>query len=141
MGQDDERDINEGGNNKDALSTESLPKYREPVIDYCTILQYGASDRYDNLNDLRSVMHRLAYRRRRNERKEDSSSKEEGQLTILISFNQSIFKRKLTHVFMNEFVMSLSMKKETRVTQSKRFPRPCIDDVDALGVTFFIGWR
>ena len=26
-----------GGNNKDFLSTESLPKYREPVIDYCTI--------------------------------------------------------------------------------------------------------
>ena len=85
-------------------------------------------------------MRRLAYGRRRNERKEDSSSKEEGQLTISISFNQSIFKRKLTHVFTNEFVMRLSMKKEARVTQSKRFPRPCIDDVDAFGVTFPIGW-
>ena len=26
-----------GGNNKDVLLIESLPKYREPVIDYCTI--------------------------------------------------------------------------------------------------------
>ena len=104
MGQDDERDINEGGNNKDALLTKSLPKYREPVIDYCMILQYGASDRYDNLNDIRSMMCRLAYGRRRNERKKDSSSKE-GQLTISISFNQSIFKRKLTHVLTNEFVI------------------------------------
>ena len=90
-----------GDNNKDVLLTESLPKYRKPVIDYCTILQYGASDRYDNLNDLRSMMGRLAYGRRRNERKEDSLSTEEGQLTISISFNQSIFKSKLTHVFTN----------------------------------------
>ena len=78
------------GNNKDALSTKSLPKYREPIIDYCTILQYGASDRYDNLNDLRSMMHRLAYGRRKNGRKEDSSK---GQLTILISFIIRVFLR------------------------------------------------
>ena len=83
------------------------------------------------------MMRRLAYGRRKNERK-DLLSKEQGQLTISISFNQSIFKRKLTHVFMNEFVMSLSMKKEARVTQSKRFP---IDDVAAFGVTFPIEWR
>ena len=85
-------------------------------------------------------MHRLAYGRRKNGRKEDSSSKE-GQLTISLSFNQSIFKWKLTHVFMTEFVMSLSMKKEARVMQSKTFLRPCIDDVDAFGVTFPTGWH
>ena len=72
-------------------------------------------------------MRRLAYGRRKNKRKEDLSSKEQGQLTISISFDQSIFKRKLTHVVTNEFVMSLSMKKEARVMQSKRFPIPCID--------------
>ena len=60
------------------------------------------------------------------------------QLNVSILFNQSIFKRKLSHVFTNEFVMSIDMKKETRVTQSKLYPRP--DDEVAFGVTYPIGW-
>ena len=40
---------------------------------------------------------------------------------------------------MNEFIMSIDMKKEARVTQSKRYPRP--DDKVAFGVTYSIGWR
>ena len=40
------------------------------------------------------------------------------QLNVSILFNQSIFKRKLSYVFTNEFVMSNDTKKEARVTQS-----------------------
>ena len=57
---------------------------------------------------------------------------------MAISFNQSIFKRKLTHVFTDKFVMSIPMTKEARVTQSKRYPRP--NNEDAFGITYPIGW-
>ena len=52
-------------------------------------------------------------------------------LNVAISFNQSIFKHKLTHVFTNEFIMSIPITKKARLTQSKRYPRP--DNEDAKG--------
>ena len=58
---------------------------------------------------------------------------------INITFNQSLFKRKLIHIFTNEFIMSIPMKKEARVTQSKRYPKPGLKD--DFGVTYLISQR
>ena len=62
-----------------------------------------------------------------------------GVMTISITFSQNVFKRKLSHVFTDEFVMSQPIKKQVRVTQSKRFPKP--NKNVSFGVTFPIGWR
>ena len=65
-----------------------------------------------------------------------SSSK---QLNVNISFNQNVFEEKLTHVFTSEFIMSISIVKEAKITQSKRYPRPNMED--AFAVTHPIGWQ
>ena len=44
------------------------------------------------------------------------------QLSVSIRFNQNVFKRTLTQVFTNEFVMSIPVVKDAHVTQSKHFP-------------------
>ena len=65
-------------------------------------------------------------------------------MNISISFNQNIFKGKLTHVLTNEFMINLSAVKKVRVTQSKRFPRPItfgenkFDMEKCNGITNFI---
>ena len=121
--------------NMDLLSIKSLPLYRNPVIDFCCILQYGSNELYRNLNEVHSMMHILAHHR----------STDNGRLlnkqilNVAISFNQSVFKRKLAHVFIDEFIMSIPMMKEARLTQLKRYPRP--DNEDAFGITYPIGWR
>ena len=60
-------------------------------------------------------------------------------MSVSITFNQNVFKRKLSHMFTNEFVMSQPIQKQVRVTQCKRFPKP--DKDVPFGVTFSIGWR
>ena len=47
-----------------------------------------------------------------------------GVMSISITFSQNVFKRKLSHVFMGESVMSQPIKKQVRATQFKRFPKP-----------------
>ena len=69
--------------------------------------------------------------KRKNKNVRMSSSK---QLNINISFNQNIFKQKLTHVFTSEFIMSISMVKEAEITQSKRYPRSNTDDEHLIDV-------
>ena len=64
------------------------------------------------------------------------------ELNVSISFNQNVFKRKLTHVLTKEFVISVSMMKTAQVAQSKCYPRPCSNDgEDVFGLTYPIGWR
>ena len=57
----------------------------------------------------------------------------------MITFNQTIFKRELSNVFTDRFIVSQPIKKQVRVTQSKQFPKP--DKEIPFGVTFPIGWR
>ena len=60
-------------------------------------------------------------------------------IIINITFNQSLFKRKLTH---NKFIckyVCIPMKKEARVTQSKKYPKPGLKD--DFGVTYLISQR
>ena len=47
---------------RDLFTHQSLSKYRNPVIDYCCILQYGSKHRYRNLNEVHSMMQILEHR-------------------------------------------------------------------------------
>ena len=52
--------------NQDMFTEESLPKYRNPVLDYCSVLQYGSENRFNTLNEVRSMMHVLSKNRETN---------------------------------------------------------------------------
>ena len=39
--------------NVDLLSIKSIPLYRNPVIDFCSILQYGSEKSYQELSEIR----------------------------------------------------------------------------------------
>ena len=49
--------------NMDLLSIKSLLLYRNPVIDFCCILQYGSKELYCNLNEVCYMMRILAHHR------------------------------------------------------------------------------
>ena len=57
---------------------------------------------------------------------------------VVITFDQTIFKRELMHVFTDRFVMNQSIKKRVCVTQCKTFTKP--DKNILLGITCPIGW-
>ena len=57
---------------------------------------------------------------------------------MVITLDQTIFKRDLMHVFMDKFVVSQYMKKRVRVTQCKHFPKHGKEI--PLGITYPIGW-
>ena len=122
--------------NRDLFTHQSLSKYRNPVIDYCCILQHGSKHRYRNLNKVHSMMQILEHRRKNDNNKLPIQQ----QLSVSIRFNQNVFKRKLTQVFTNEFVMSIPVVKDACFMQSKLFPRPFVNGVDFFGLTYPIGW-
>ena len=77
--------------NVDLLSIKSIPLYRNPVIDFCSILQYDSEKSYQELSEICAMMYELANNRnkRKNKNVRMSSSK---QLNVNISFNQNSFK-------------------------------------------------
>ena len=121
----------------------SLPLYENPVLDFCSILQHGSEHSYSNLHDVRLMIISLVHECQKKWKKRKGTiiphQLKQGCLNISITFNQSLFKRKLTHIFMNEFIMSIPMKKEARVTESKRYPETGLND--DFGVTYPISWR
>ena len=121
--------------NVDLLSTKSIPLYRNPVIDLCSILQFGSENSYSELAKVHAMMYVLACNRSKKTGKKTRLK----QLNVNILFNQNVFKRKLTHMFMNEFIMSISMVKEAKIAKSKRYPKP--NTKNAFGVTHPIGWQ
>ena len=115
--------------NVDLLLIKSIPLHRNPVIDFCSILQYASEKSYQELSEICAMMYVLANNRNKRKNKNVRMSK---QLNVNISFNQNVFKRKLTHIFMSEFIMSISILKEAKITQSKRYPRPDTEDAFAV---------
>ena len=86
---------------------------------------------YRNLNEVCSMMRVLAHRRKNNG---DGGSSIQQHMSISIRFNQNIFKRKLTRVFTNEFVMSVPVVKDACIMQSKHFPDPLLMGLIFLGL-------
>ena len=109
--------------NSNLFSTKSLPLYRNPILDFCSILQYGSEDLFCTLSDMRSIMIRLANNQKGVVGKR---SKSKDHLTICVTFDQSLFKRKLSHVLTDEFIMSIPIKKKKQELHNQR---------DILGLT------
>ena len=57
-------------------------------------------------------------------------------VSVIITLDQTIFKRELMHVFTDRFVTSQSIKKRVCITQCKRFPKP--NKAIPFGVTFLL---
>ena len=119
--------------NVDMFSGDKLHVYRNPMIDFCSILQYGSSNEFLNMTDIRAKM--LELRCLLDGHGRDLSC----EMSVSITFNQNVFKGKLSHVFTNEIIMSQPIQKQVRVTQCKRFPKPNKDV--PFGEMFPIGWR
>ena len=130
MGQDNERNFVEGM--LDMFLTDKIPLYRNPVLDFCCILQYGSDRKYGSMAEIWEAMLRLKCAQCAQE------SDLQSPMSVAIMFDQTIFKRELMYVFTDRFVMSQSVKKRVCVTQWKHFPKP--DKTVPFEVMFPIGW-
>ena len=120
--------------NRSMLTTDKIPLYRNPVLDYCSILQFSLPTRFFILESVREKMFEFERRRRG-----EPLAKE---MQLSITFNQCIFKKNIASVMSDHFVMTMIGKKRIRVTQSKRFPRSYVyGNKDIFSLTYPIGWK
>ena len=118
--------------NQSMLTLDKISLYRNPVIDYCSVLQFSPMYKFCNLGDVREKMFELERRRRGR-----PLAKE---LSLSIVFDQCVFKKNIASVTTDRFVMTMKGQKRVRVTQSKRFPRSVEYD-DTFWCTYPIGWQ
>ena len=123
--------VNMSGN-RTILSLDKISLYRNPVIDYCSILQFSPAYKFHDIGDVRQKMFQLERKRRKN-----PLAKE---LSLSIVFDQLVFKKNIASVTTDRFVMTMKGQKRVRVTQSKRFPRS-MEYNYTFSCTYPIGWR
>ena len=111
---------------------DKIDAYRNPVLDYCRALQGGSEEDFSSMADVRRRMSTFECERR--------GIRCDDGFTVAIIFNQRIFKKDLSRVMNDNFVMTVESEKRVRVTQSKRYPRPHRNG-DVRALTFPIGWR
>ena len=116
--------------NVDLFSNDKIPLYRNPVLDFCCVLQYGLSSKYSTMQEVWEAMQSLKLKR--------SGSRALSTISVVLTLDQTVFKHDLMYVFTDKFVVSQQTKKNVRVTQCKHFPKP--DKLIPLGIIFPIGW-
>ena len=119
--------------NVNRFSLDKIPLYRNPVLDFCCVLQYGSQWKYESMPEIWQAMSRLKHNRMHN----CDDDAPHSSLSVVITLDQTIFKRELMYVFTDRFVTSQSIKKRVHVTQCQRFPKP--DKTVPFSVTFPIG--
>ena len=120
--------------NRSMLMMDKISMYRNPVIDYCSILQFSSPTLFSTLGSMRERMFDFERRRR------GKPQAKEMQLSIM--FNQRVFKKNIASVMSDHFIMTMIGKKRIRVTQSKRFPHPqCYGQDDVFSSMYPIGWK
>ena len=122
-----------GGNQEGMFSLDKIDLYRNPVLNFCEVLQYGDEKEFTSMAEVRKEM--LALDSRKGGGRVNNEN-----LSVAIVFNQRIFKKDISRVMNDNFVMTIESEKRVRVTQSKRYPRP-FREGDARALTFPIGWR
>ena len=118
--------------NRSMLTLDKISLYRNPVIDYCSILQFPPMHKFTSLGDVREKMFELECKRRGRPLVKE--------LCLSIVFDQCIFKKNILSITTDRFVMTIKGQKRVRVTQSKRFPRP-VEYNDTFSCTYPIGWK
>ena len=116
------------------FSSDKLHLYRNLVIDFCCVLQYGNKFKFQTMDQVWHATHDLKCKWSKVTTNGDPST----TISVIITLDQQVFKRELAKVFTDSFILSKSIKKKIRVTQCKRFPKP--DKLIPLGITFPIGW-
>ena len=117
------------------FSSDKLHLYRNPVIDFCCVLQYRNKFKFQTMDEVWRAMYNLKRKRSKDTKNGNQPS---STISIVITLDQHVFKRELAKVSTNSFILSKSIKKKIKVTQCKRFPKP--DKLIPLGITFPIGW-
>ena len=117
------------------FSSNKLHLYRNPVIDFCCVLQYGNKFKFQTMDEVWRAMYDLKHKQSKDT---NGNQQPSTTISIVITLDQHVFKRELAKVFTDSFILSKSIKKKIRVTQCKRFPKP--DKLIPLGITFPIGW-
>ena len=116
------------------FSSDKLHLYRNPIIDFCCVLQYGNKYKFQTMDEIWCTMYDLKCKQSKGINGNQPSS----TVRVVITLDQHVFKRELAKVFTDSFILSKIIKKKIRVTQCKRFPKP--DKLIPLGITFPIGW-
>ena len=118
------------------FSSDKLHLYRNPVIDFCCVLQYGNKFKFQTMDKVWHAMYDLKLKRS-NKVTTNGTEQPSTMISVVITLDQQVFKRELAKLFTDSFILSKSIKKKIRVTQCKRFPKP--DKLMPMGITFPIG--
>ena len=116
------------------FSSDKLHLYRNPVIDFCCVLQYGNKFKFQTMDQVWHAMYDL---KRKRSKDMNGNQQPSTTISVVITLDQHVFKQELAKVFTDSFILSRSIKKKIRVTQCKRLPKP--DKLIPLGITFPIG--
>ena len=116
------------------FSSDKLHLYRNPVIDFCCVLQYGNKFKFQTMDQVWHAMYGL----KRKQSKTTTNGDPSTTISVIIILDQQVFKQELAKMFADSFILSKGIKKKIRVTQCKQFPKPY--KLIPLGITFTIGW-
>ena len=97
------------------FSSDKLHLHRNPVIDFCCVLQYGNKFKFQTMDQVWHAMYDLKHKRSKVTTNGDQST----MISIVITLDQQVFKRELAKVFTDSFILSKSIKKKISVTQCK----------------------
>ena len=97
------------------FSSDKLHLYRNPVIDFCCVLQYGNKFKFQTMDQVWGAMYEL----KRKRSKTTTNGNPSTMISVIITLDQQVFKRELAKVFTDSFILSKGIKKKIRVTQCK----------------------
>ena len=69
------------------FSSDKLPMYRNPIIDFCSILQHGSENAFSSINNVRAKILDL-----KKVRSKEVITIQSGVMTISITFSKNVFK-------------------------------------------------
>ena len=90
--------------NVDMFSNDKTPLYRNPVLDFCCVLQYGLSSKYSTMQEVWEAMQSLKLKR--------SGSCALSMISVVLTLDQTVFKRDLMYVFTDKFIVRQQTKKK-----------------------------
>ena len=98
------------------FSSDKLHLYRNPVIHFCCVLQYGNKCKFQTMDKVWCAMYDL---KRKWSKDMNGDQQPSTTISIVITLDQHVFKRELAKVFTDSFILSKSIRKKIRVTQCK----------------------
>ena len=98
------------------FSSDKLHLYRNPVTDFCCVLQHGNKFKFQTMDKVWHAMYDLKCKWSKDT---NGNQQPSTMISIVIIVDQHMFKHELAKVFTNSFILSKSIKKKIRVTHCK----------------------